>query len=118
MARRIVEASDYGFRKVIRVVRDDSIPQYIHPLDAGQPHEPGLARGPDLPDGSRGPIDRNLAMATECHACVQNWEVDEFIFEKEALLLTDQEMLDQITAQMDRRAAVPVDLVDLNNQPV
>jgi len=123
MGRRILSATDYGHRKVIDVVLDDSIPEYIHPEDAGVPHAPGLARGPSVAgeirgEVVRGSVDPNLVAGIECHACVMNWVIKEFIFEKEALLLTDQEMLDTITASLDGRAVVPVNLVDLNNRPI
>lgn len=118
MARRVLDAMDYTFRKVIRVVMDDSIPAFIHPEDSGVPHEPGLARGPALPDGSRGPLDSSLAAGTECHACVSNWIVEEFIFQDDALRMTDREMMDYITTTLDQRAGAPVRLVDLNGRPI
>lgn len=118
MARRILSAMDYGYRKVIKVVWDDSIPQWIHPLDNGDPHEPGNARGPDLPDGTRGVLDRDLVAGTECHACQQNWVIEDFNFEQGALIMTDQMMLDRITGIFDARAVAPVDMPDLTDRPI
>lgn len=89
MPRRILSATDYGFRKVIRVVMNDAIPEWIHPIDAGAAHSPGNARGPFLPDGSPGPLDPSLAAGTECHACVFNHDVQEFTFTREELQIED-----------------------------
>ena len=49
MARRIVEATDYGFRKVIRVTMNDSIPEWVHPDASFAPHTPATARAPAAP---------------------------------------------------------------------
>lgn len=89
MARRIVSATDYGSRKVIRVVMDDAIPEWVHPIDNGAPHLPANARGPFLPDGTPGPLDPSLQAGTECHACVFNQDVREYIFTREELQVED-----------------------------
>lgn len=123
MGRRVISAMDYGFRKVIRVVVDDSIPQWIHPEDGGQPHAPGLARevspGGVPFEGERGALNRSLAGGTECYACKQNWIVEEYIFEQGALIMSDQDMLDRVTALLDQKyATVPIPMVDLNDRPI
>lgn len=89
MPRRIISATDYGFRKVIRVVMNDAIPEWVHPIDGGAPHTPQTARGPFLPDGTPGPLDPTLAAGTECHACVFNWDVREYTFTREELQIED-----------------------------
>lgn len=89
MPRRITSATDYGFRKVIRVVMDDAIPEWVHPINTGAPHTPPTARGPFLPDGTPGALDPSLAAGTECHACVFNHDVREFIFTREELQIED-----------------------------
>lgn len=89
MASRIVSATDYGFRKVLRVVMNDAVPEWVHPIDAGAAHVPTNARGPFLPDGTPGPLDPSLQAGTECHACVFNHDVREFIFTGEELQIED-----------------------------
>ncbi len=89
MSRRIVSATDYGFRKVIRVVMDDAIPEWVHPSDAGAPHTPATARGPGPDRGTRGPLDPSLDAGTECHSCVFNHDMREFIFTGEELQVED-----------------------------
>lgn len=89
MVKRIVSAIDYGFRKVIRVVMDDAIPEWVHPIDGGAAHVPTNARGPFLPDGTPGPLDPSLQAGTECHACVFNHDVREFIFTGEEIQIED-----------------------------
>lgn len=90
MARRVISATDYGFRKVIRLLMDDLIPEWVHPGDDGAPHTPATARGAfvrDLITGlvTPGPVDPSLEAGTECHACVFNHDVREFIFTGEEL---------------------------------
>lgn len=86
---RIEKATDYGGRKVIRVLINDPDTQWVHPEDDGDAHRANLARGPRQPDGSRGELDPTLVAGTECHACVNNWDVREFQFEGDTLLKPD-----------------------------
>lgn len=94
MPRRIVSATDYGFRKVFRVVMNDSIPEWIHPIDDDAVHTPDTARGPFITDPltgvvTAGLLDRSLQAGTECHACVFNHDVREFIFTREEFQVED-----------------------------
>ncbi len=84
MSSQIIFAADYGFRKVIRVVMDSTIPKWLHPID-GAEHTLLTARGHSLPDGTPGPLDPSLQAGTECHTCVFNHDVREFIFTHEKL---------------------------------
>ncbi len=89
MPRRILSATDYGFRKVIGVVMNDAIPEWIHSIDAGAPHTPATARGAFLPDGTPGALDPSLRPGIECHACVFNHDVREYTFTREELQIED-----------------------------
>lgn len=74
---KILSATDYSYRKVIRVVEDDTIPEWVHQDSGGNwtvPHTPGLAVN------AAGALERGLAAGTGCHACRYNWKVREFIF--------------------------------------
>lgn len=89
MPRRIISATDYGFRKVIRVVMDDAIPEWIHPGDGGGTHTAATARGPRDVDDNPGVLDPTLRAGTECHACVFNQDVREFTFSREEFEIED-----------------------------
>lgn len=94
---KIEKATDYGSRKVIRVVMNDTDPQWVHPKDAGVAHRSNLARKATKADGTRGDKDSSLAAGTECHACVQNHQVQEFLYQGDTLLkLTDPDDSDSI----------------------
>ena len=110
MARRIIAATDYGFRKVIRVVMDDTRPEWVHPDDAGLAHSPGLARGRANPDGSRGGLDPTLAPGTECHACVFNHDVREITFTGEELDIEDPPRSGTIRPKTDAELVAEVQL--------
>ena len=73
---KILSATDYSYRKVIRVVEDDTIPEWVHQDSAGNwtvPHTPGLAVN------AAGALERGLAAGTGCHACRYNWKVTEHV---------------------------------------
>lgn len=94
MARRILSATDYGFRKVIRVVMDDALPEWVHPIDGGLAHTSLTARGPAIVDPvtgetAPGPLDSSLQAGTQCHACRFNHDVREFTFTREELEIED-----------------------------
>lgn len=91
---RIEKATDYGFRKVVRVIINDSDPQWIHPEDNGATHRSNNARGPATRNPAtgaraRGVLVPGLAAGTECHACQNNWEVQEYLYEGDTLLKRD-----------------------------
>ena len=75
---RILSATDYGFRKVLRVVLDDSVPEWVH--EDGQPHTDATGRGPAAADGTPGDLTLGLAPGTECHDCRYGWDVRECVF--------------------------------------
>lgn len=83
MARRILTAIEYPTRKVFRVVMDDSIPEWVHPSDAGAAHTADTARGPTLNGGARGDLNPSLRPGIECHSCVSNHDIREVIFDRE-----------------------------------
>lgn len=94
MARRIISATDYGFRKVIKVVMNDAIPEWVHPIDGGATHTPVTARGPFIFDETTGikipgSLNPSLQAGVECHSCVFNHTIREFIFTGEELLVED-----------------------------
>ncbi len=105
---RIQKATDYGFRKVVRVVVNDDEPEWIHPRDRDAAHTADTARGAD------GELDATLAAGTECHACVLNWDIREIVFEGSDLELEDQELqekaLDMAAAKVEEVRLGPRDM--------
>lgn len=85
MPPRILTAIDYGFRKVFRVVLDDSGPEWVHP--DGSPHTDATGRGPAKPDGTPGDLVLGLAPGTECHDCRYGWDVRECVFTGDELVV-------------------------------
>ena len=79
MPRRILSATDYGFRKVFRVLMDDALPEWVHPIDGGAAHTAATARD------ANGALDPSLRPGTECHSCVFNRDVREYTFTREEL---------------------------------
>lgn len=98
---KITSAKDYGHRVVVRVVEDDSIPQWVH--NDGNAHT--AVTSVDV-EGNVQPT--GLEAGTECHACRNNWIKHEFIFEGTELLNpgTDQRMNPvQLKAAIGQRIA-------------
>lgn len=79
----VIKATDYGFRQVIRVAEDTSIPEWVHhrgeqrrdgsgALVFDDTGAPVLLTGDPVPAGETGEI---------CYNCRYNWVVQEFIFD-------------------------------------
>ena len=108
----ILKATDYGFRKVIRVVLDDAVPEWVHP--DGSPHTDATGRGPETVevDGNPQPgaLTAGLAPGTECHECRYGWTVREFTFTGSELykgkrLKTNAELKAEVLAQLAPKPA-------------
>lgn len=80
---KVISAVDYGFRVVVRVVDDPSIPEWVHIV--GEPRlddqgravirengEPSLIQTITVPPGETGET---------CQNCRYNWDVTEVIFD-------------------------------------
>lgn len=69
---KVLSGKDYGYRKVVRVLMNDSDPEWIHP------------------DGKKVPLthtgDTEVIGKTLCLKCLSNWDVKEFQFEGDGLL--------------------------------
>ncbi len=129
MPRSIASATDYGWRKVIRVVMDDTIPEWVHPEDDNAAHTSLTARGAMLPNGARGPITPNLIAGSECHACVFNQDVREFIFTRDELqveeprasgqfrMKTESELVTEIQLKL-LPLAPAIQMVDIEGQVI
>ena len=72
---KIIKATDYGFRKVVRVLLNDTDPQWVHEDAAGK-------RTP-APAGHTGNTDEGKKACPECR---NNWNVFEAQFDRDALL--------------------------------
>lgn len=120
---KILTAIDYGFRKVIRVVMDDSIPEWMHP--DGSLHTDATARGPSKhvvikADPLRGieafegqvpgDLTPGLAPGTECHDCRHNWDIREAVFTGRELYSGDRlKTIDELWAEaLVRLGSAPV----------
>ncbi len=107
---KIIQAKDYGFRKVIRVVLNPEDPESVHP--DGQPHT-----GP-APKGT----PKSLKPWEWCHDCRYNWQVIEQVWTGEELytldesesirLKTNDELIEEIKVSLQAQPA-PTDIYQL-----
>ena len=95
---KVLEATDYGYRKVIRVVTNPNDPESVH--DDGSPHT-------GVPPAGTAP---GLRAWEWCNDCRYNWNVQEFVWTGDELytrdqagsrrLKTNQELLDETSARL------------------
>lgn len=88
---KIVKATDYGFRKIIRVLLNPDDPQFLH--RDGSPHPPENTEGC--------PLERNLVTGQEIvgkPGCYLNWKVREFVFDDPKL--TWEQCMDKVKAEL------------------
>ena len=70
---RILETKDFGYRRVVRVVVNDTDPQWIHPDGRDAP-----------PDHTGDTEDRTKIVCSDCRS---NWRWQEFTFTNQELLV-------------------------------
>ena len=68
---KIIKATDYGFRKVVRIVMDETLPRWVH-LD-----------GKASPQTHTG--DTEEKGKTVCQECRSNWDIREYQFDGNAM---------------------------------
>ena len=68
---KIIKAKDYGFRKVIQVVMDETLPRWVHP------------NGTASPQTHTG--DTEERGKTVCRDCRSNWDIREYQWDGDAL---------------------------------
>ena len=71
---KIIKATDYGFRKVIRVLLNDTDPQWVHEDEKG--------KQTPAPVGHTGNTDEGKEA---CSECLNNWKVFEAQFDRDVL---------------------------------
>lgn len=70
---KVIKATDYGSRKVVRVLINDNDPQWVHEGEPAPSNHTGDTQDPD-------------ATKEVCTECRNNWNVFETQFEGDALL--------------------------------
>lgn len=69
---KVLTAKDYGYRKVVRVLMNDTDPQWVHPDGPSPTNHTGDTEDPDT-------------TKEVCQECRNNWNVLEFIFQGDTL---------------------------------
>ena len=90
---QILGATDYGFRTVIRVLKNPDDPKWVHPVgeccldDDGEPTldvdgEPILFTSPDSPQNHTGDtIEATEPGKVLCRNCRSNWNIGEYLWD-------------------------------------